>query len=75
MGINQNALLVDEEITKIDGEFRKLSQKIGEELKNLDSKTIKIKQKDFLKKVLPKISGKRETKDIVKELFEKYFRV
>lgn len=73
MGINQNALLVDEEITKIDSEFRKLSTKIGEELKNLDSKTIRTKQKDFLKIILPKTSGKDDVKDIVRDLFEKYF--
>ncbi len=73
LGINQQALLVDEEITKIDSSFRKLSGKIGEELKNLDSKTIQTKQKDFLKSILPKNHGKKETKDIVKELFEKYF--
>lgn len=75
MGINQQALLVDEEITKIDSLFKKLSEKIEGELKNLSNKNIQTKQKDFLKKVLPKTSGKRKTKDIVKELFEKYFRV
>ncbi|OGG05658.1 hypothetical protein A2872_04550 [Candidatus Gottesmanbacteria bacterium RIFCSPHIGHO2_01_FULL_42_12] len=73
MGINQNALLVDEEITKIDGEFRKLSAKIGEGLKNLDSKTVKAKQKEFLTSILPKTPNPHESKDIVKELFEKYF--
>jgi len=73
MGINQNALLGVLEITKIDGEFRKLSAKIGEGLKNLDSKTVKAKQKEFLTSILPKTPNPHESKDIVKELFEKYF--
>ena len=73
MGINQNALLVDEEITRIDEKFRKLSTKIGEELKNLDGKTVKAKQKEFLTSILPKISDKHGVKDIVDELFAKYF--
>lgn len=75
MGINQQALLVDEEITKIDTSFKKLSKEIETELKNLDSKLISAKQKDFLKSILPKTPDKHETKDIVRELFEKYFSV
>lgn len=60
MGINQQALLVDEEITQIDTTFRKLSAEIRAELKNLDPKIIKEKQKNFLKSILPKTPGKYE---------------
>lgn len=73
LGINQQALLVDEEITKIDAVFKKQSGKDRIELLKLDNKELKQKQEGFLKKLLPKAIGQRKAKDIVRELFAKYF--
>ncbi len=73
LGINPNALLVDEEIGEMDLIFRKLSNQSVEYLKSSGPGEISRKQKEFLAGIVSRNQNEKNTEGVIKELFNRYF--
>ncbi|MBI5400768.1 MAG: AAA family ATPase [Candidatus Yonathbacteria bacterium] len=72
LGINDTALRVRDEVRELDAEFRELSQKAREELKNTDPKELARVQEEFLARSRPpqkekKLATHKETERLIAE--------
>lgn len=73
LGFNPTALMIDEEIARIDIVFKKLSDQVVKYLKSLKSDEIRRKQKEYLKKIVSKEQGTKDPESIIKNLFNHFF--
>lgn len=72
LGINQMALQVDSEVAEIDLVFKEQSKEQASELKKLSGESLKLIQREFLNKILPK-EDQLKSEDTIKALFQKFF--
>jgi len=73
LGINQHALLVDQEISEIDKHFKKLSNELAHELKAMDKKDLQRGQKQHLQNLLSAKRLSPEPENSLAAVFEKLF--
>lgn len=73
LGINPTALMVDNEIAKMDLVLKQLSRESSFALSQMEESELKEQQKVFLHKVVPEEQTTNTPENIIKELFTKFF--